>query len=110
MRAILAVLVMAAFGLLAGCSVIPGVAQVEGAFVIGTEKTIEDHIISLSSGKNCSSVRKEQGLTYCVEDEVQVKQKIFCYPTLASPTCYDRPDPHQGRHQRIDDNDHNLPK
>jgi len=43
----------------------------------GTEKTIEDHVISLSSGKNCSSVRKEKGLTYCVEDEAQVKDVIL---------------------------------
>ncbi|MGH6662529.1 MAG: hypothetical protein ACREB6_13400 [Rhodospirillales bacterium] len=110
MRAILAVIVMAAFGLLAGCSLVPGVAQVEGAFVVGTEKTLEDHIISISSGKNCSSVRKEKGLTYCVEDEIQVKPKVYCYPTLGSPTCYDRPDPHQGRQQRLDENDHNMPK
>jgi hypothetical protein len=110
MRAILAVVAIAAIGVLAGCSVIPGVAQVEGAFVVGTEKTIEDHVISLSSGKNCSSVRKEKGLTYCVEDEKQIRQNIYCYPTIGSPTCYNRPDPHQGRYNRLGENDHNLGK
>ncbi len=107
MRIILAVTVA---GLLAGCGLVPGVAQVEGAFVVGTEKTLSDHVISLSSGKNCSYVRKEKGLTYCVEDEKLIKQNIYCYPTIGSPTCYDRPNPHQGRQQRIDDNDHNLAK
>jgi hypothetical protein len=107
MRATLAV---AAFALLSGCSAIPGFAQVEGAFVVGTEKTLTDHVISLSSGKDCSSVRKEKGLTYCVEDEVQVKQNLYCYPTLGSVTCYDRPDPHDGRRQRLGENDHNLAK
>ena len=55
--------------LLGGCAAFPGVSQVQGAVVIGTDKTIEDHIMSLTSGKNCSIVRKEKGLTYCEEDE-----------------------------------------
>ncbi len=91
---------------LGGCSAIPGFAQVQGAFVVGTEKTIEDHVISLTSGKNCSSIRREKGLTYCEEDEPVIKQNIFCYKTLATVTCYDRPDPNPGR-QRVDMNDHN---
>ncbi len=91
---------------LGGCSAVPGLAQVEGAFVVGTDKTIEDHVISLTSGKNCSSIRKEKGLTYCEEDELQVKQNIYCYKTLATVTCYDRPDPNPGR-RRVDLNDHN---
>ncbi len=91
---------------LGGCSLIPGVAQLEGAFVVGTDKTIEDHVISISSGKNCSSVRREKGLTYCEEDEPVIKQDIYCYKTLATVTCYDRPDPNPGR-RRVDLNDHN---
>ncbi len=110
MRAIFAAAAIAAFAALSGCAAIPGVAQVEGAFLMGTEKTLTDQVISLSSGKDCSSVRKEQGMTYCVEDEKQVKQKLYCYQTLGSVTCYDRPDPFDGRRQRIGDNDHNLPK
>jgi hypothetical protein len=35
---------------LGGCSAIPGFAQLEAATVIGTNKTIGDHLISLSSG------------------------------------------------------------
>ncbi|MFQ5763639.1 MAG: hypothetical protein ACE5GT_01810 [Rhodospirillales bacterium] len=96
--------------LLAGCSIIPGVAEVQGAFVVGTDKTIEDHIISWTSGKDCSSVRKEQGLTYCVEDEPTVTPNVYCYKTLGSVDCFDRPDPHKGRHQKIGENDQNRPK
>ena len=92
---------------LGGCSAVPGFAQVEGAFVVGTDKTIEDHIISMTSGKNCSFIRTEKGLTYCEEDEPQIKQNIYCYKTLATVTCYDRPDPNPGR-QRVDRNDHNT--
>jgi len=91
---------------LGGCSLIPGIAELEGAFVVGTDKTIEDHIISMTSGKNCSYIRKEKDMTYCEEDELQVKQNIYCYKTLATVTCYDRPDPNPGR-QRVDLNDHN---
>lgn len=107
MRLILAIV---ALGLVGGCSLVPGVAEVQGAFVMGTQKTMEDHVISLSSGKNCSSVRKEQGLTYCIEDEAQIKQNLYCYQTLGTVTCYDRPDPMGGRQNRIGVNDHNLPK
>ncbi len=94
---------------LGGCSAVPGFAQLQSVFVIGTDKTIEDHVISLTSGKNCSSVRKEKGLTYCEEDEPQIKQNIYCYKTLATVTCYDRPDPNPGR-RRVDINDHNQAK
>ncbi len=91
---------------LGGCSLVPGYAQVQGLFVVGTEKTMEDQVISLTSGKNCSTVRRNKDLTYCEEDEPVIKQNIFCYKTLATVTCYDRPDPNPGR-QRVDSNDHN---
>jgi len=100
---------LACFAFLGGCSAVPGYAQVQGAFVIGTDKTIEDHIVSLSSGKNCSIIRTEKELTYCEEDELVIKQNLFCYKTLASVTCYDRPDPNPGR-KRVDRNDHNQAK
>jgi hypothetical protein len=98
--------VLAFLIVLGGCTTY---APVEGVFVIGTDKTMTDHVISLSSGKNCSTVRKEKGLTYCEEDEPKIKQNIFCYKTLATVTCYDRPDPNPGR-KRVDLNEHNLAK
>jgi hypothetical protein len=101
--------VLACLAFLAGCAAIPGYAQVQGALVIGTDKTMEDHVVSLVSGKNCSTVRTEKDLTYCEEDEAVIKQNIYCYRTLATVTCYDRPDPNPGR-RRIDLNDHNRAK
>jgi hypothetical protein len=103
------VALLACLAFLGGCSAVPGLAQVQGAVVIGSDKTIEDHIVSLSSGKNCSIIRKDKDLTYCEEDEPVIKQNIFCYRTLASVTCYDRPDPNHGR-RRVDQNDHNMVK
>ncbi|NQU61555.1 MAG: hypothetical protein HQ512_10540 [Rhodospirillales bacterium] len=107
MRIIASIMFM---GFLAGCSAIPGVAQIQGLTVVGTDKTIEDHLISYSSGKNCSTIRKERGLSYCEEDEPMIKPPIYCYKTLARVTCYDRPDPHRGGQRKLGDNEHNMPK
>lgn len=83
----------------------------ESVSLMGTDKTLGDHIISLSSGKDCSRVRKEQGLTYCVEDMPQIRQNIYCYRDLGGVTCYDRESPHgpNQNQQRVDRNAHNLP-
>ncbi len=101
--------------LLSGCGPlastgVPYLGQVEALTVVGTDKTIVDHVVSLTSGKNCSSVRREQGLYYCEEDEPNVKPEVYCYHTLGSVTCYDRPDPHDGRYQKVGENGHNLVK
>ena len=85
---------------LSGCSAattaptsFPQLLGVNGASVIGTGKTIADHVVSFASGKNCSSVRKNTGRHYCEEDEVAVPDNVFCYTTLGDITCYDRPAP-----------------
>jgi len=88
----------------------PFVGQAEALTVMTTDKTLADHVISLSSGKNCSTVRREKGLHYCEEDEPDAKPAVFCYKTLANVTCYDRPDPHAGGYQKVGDNEHNLVK
>lgn len=102
--------IFAVLGFLAGCSSIPGVAQIQGVSVIGTDKTIEDHAISLASGKNCSTIRREKGLTYCEEDEPKVKPNIYCYKTLAKVTCYDRPNPYHGRQKKMGEDNVNVAK
>ncbi len=86
------------------------VAQLEAVTVIGSDKTVLDHAFSIGSGKNCSTVRKEMGMTYCVEDEKVVRQNIYCYRDLGGVTCYDRPESTAGGRARVDMNDHNRPK
>ena len=81
----------------------------EAISLIGTDKTLVDHVVSVSAGKDCSTVRRERGRTYCVEDETQIRQNIYCYNTIGRVTCYDRPDPQGSGQQRVDRNDHNLP-
>ena len=64
---------------------------VSTALVMGTDKTLSDHVASLSLGKNCSTVRVEQGRTYCQEDEPNPIPNVQCYRTLADVMCYDAP-------------------
>lgn len=85
------------------------IGLVEGASTILTDKTFTDHIVSWSSGKNCSTVRYNLGQTYCEEDEPNPTPNVYCYRTLGDVTCYDRPDPYDGRQRKIGDNDHNFP-
>jgi hypothetical protein len=95
--------VVACLFLLGACSSIPQFAGAEAASVVVTDKTFTDHIVSLGSGKNCSTLRTQADLTYCEEDEVAAKYVSYCYRTLGNVTCYDRPNPFNGRQQIIDE-------
>lgn len=61
---------------------------------IATKKTIGDHAMSLLSNKDCSTVRVEQGRTYCKEDDPNLiaDQKMHCYNELGKVTCYKEAD------------------
>lgn len=99
------------FVVLGACDLLQPYAVVDGAVVMGTEKTMADHVISLASGKNCSLIRIEKGLTYCEEDELNPVPNLYCYRELAGVTCYKRPDPqHGGVAGRLGDNDQNYVK
>lgn len=94
-------LVIGASLLLGACTIattaptmMPGLAGLEGVTVIGTGKTLSDHFISVTTGKDCSTLRRNTGRTYCEEDEVAVPDEVYCYNTLGNVTCYSRPAPH----------------
>lgn len=99
MRRFLAVpaLILLLPALTAGCT---GFLGAEGVSVMATEKTLGDHIVSYSSGKDCSSVRKDLGLTYCKEDEKVPPMNVYCYNTLGEVTCYREP-VFDGRQERV---------
>lgn len=63
------------------------------AVVVGTDKSLSDHLVSYRTGKDCSTVRVEQGRTYCREDEPNPMPTMYCYPTLGDVMCYEQPDP-----------------
>ena len=61
---------------------------ISAAVTMGTDKTLTDHFASMKSGKDCSTVRLEQGRTYCREDEPNPMPEMHCYRSLADVTCY----------------------
>jgi len=93
---------------LGACSLAPPWAITDWAAVGITDKTLEDHAVSAYSGKNCSTVRTNQGRTYCEEDEKNPQAQVHCYPTLGKVTCYKKADPYKDNQQRVGENDHNL--
>ncbi len=95
--------------LVAACAPGPFLAA-SGASLMGSDKTIVDHAVSYGSGKDCSILRTERGLTYCVEDMPVVRQNIYCYRDLGGVTCYEKPSPNHTTQQRVDRNDHNYVK
>ena len=103
------IMVLSGSILLAACTAFPPFAGIEGASTIITDKTLTDHVVSYTTGKNCSAVRVKRGQTYCEEDELNPKTALFCYRTIANVTCYDRPDPYHGRQRKVDENEHNFP-
>lgn len=80
----------------------------QGISVVGSKKTIGDHLVSILSGKDCSSIRAERGFYYCKEDEPVPEQAVYCYRTLGDVTCYERKDPRRGGQRAVGNNDHNL--
>ncbi|MTJ82745.1 MAG: hypothetical protein F8N37_17290 [Telmatospirillum sp.] len=67
---------------------------VDAASLINTHKTIDDHLISLLTGMDCSTVRASKGDHYCLEPPEQKPVYIrttYCYKSLAKVTCYDQP-------------------
>lgn len=81
-----------------------------GASLMGSDKTLVDHAVSIGSGKDCSVLRTERGLTYCKEDMPKVRQNLYCYRDLGGVTCYDRADPFHEGQQRVDRNEQNRAK
>lgn len=93
-------LVCGAAGLLAACAFDPttttggtNLMALEAVSVINTDKTVVDHVMSLASRQDCSTIRAQQGGHYCVEryENKPMAEALYCYRTLAAVTCYDRP-------------------
>jgi len=68
---------------------------------MATDKTLSDHFVSYQTGKDCSTVRVEQGRTYCREDEPNPIPNVHCYRTIGDVTCYSEPDPQRKLDDRI---------
>ena len=75
----------------------------EAVSYLATGKIMEDNIASFLTGKDCSLSRKLKGEgKYCMTTlELQRAnkpawsvRKIYCYQSLAAPTCYTAPSPY----------------
>ena len=104
------VLILVGLFVVSGCTMFQPVAAVEGVTALGTGKPFSDHVVSMISGKNCSTIRTNTGRSYCEEEEPNPQPKVWCYRSIGAVTCYDRPDPHRGNQNRVGNNDHNLVK
>ncbi len=89
-----ATITMAALSMLSLASCTPQFLIGDAVSTVATDKTFGDHAISILSNKDCSSVRRERGLTYCKEDDPQLvkEAKMFCYNELGKVTCYKQAD------------------
>ncbi len=78
-----------------------------GLFLIGastatfihTDKTVIDHVVGLSTERDCSVLYLARDEDYCKSlDPIEpgqvayMSQSLYCYRTLGGVSCYDRPD------------------
>ncbi|HIJ38218.1 MAG TPA: hypothetical protein HPP80_04900 [Rhodospirillaceae bacterium] len=81
---------------LAACTAatLPATVMIDGASVVNTEKTLDDHLASWFTGKDCSTVRASLGEKYCEEPPAfvpKIERTTYCYKSLAAVSCYDQP-------------------
>lgn len=71
--------------------------------VLATGKLMEDHLFSAITDKNCSLERKLSGAGNFCMTELELEraarpdwsiQKVYCYQSIAQPTCYNQPSPY----------------
>jgi hypothetical protein len=86
--------------LIGGCSLatnapvnMHGMMAVDGMTVATTGKTISDHFVSYTTGKNCSTVRRQIGQNFCEEDDLSEPEEIYCYKSLGDVNCFATPQP-----------------
>lgn len=68
--------------------------MVEVGTLAATQKSTSDHIFTLVTGMDCSSVYTVSGGDYCRPYEKKpetVPMKIYCYRSLAQVNCFTQP-------------------
>lgn len=60
-----------------------------------TRKTVGDHIASGVTGKDCSLINLEKTGTYCPEQLVVDRSRLYCYRTIGDVECHHIPDPYK---------------
>lgn len=90
--------------LLPACTPEDGALLVVGSAIsmMGTGKTIPDHVVSQVLNKDCAAQRVTDGFDKICLDEnppttVAQAAPSYCYRTLGNITCYDKRDPYAAR-------------
>lgn len=72
-----------------------GLLQAEVVSLVATGKTATDHIVSMGTGKDCSTIRAKDEGQYCVSKNPPIQRPdVYCYRTLGQVSCYREPDPY----------------
>ena len=93
---------------LSGCfALAPIVASTAGFYsTAASHKAPWDHLVSMATGEDCSSVHYENNQPYCVDKNGKLAglagQKQ-CYATLGVVECYIGPDPYGSRPDPVQD-------
>lgn len=69
-------------------NLMPELMSLDGVTVVTTGKTLSDHIVSYTSGKNCSTIRRKTGQNFCEEDDLSTPEEIYCYNSLGNVNCF----------------------
>lgn len=94
----IALLSLASAGMLAGCAgpeMAVASATVGLATFTSTKKTLPDHIVSATTGRDCSIISWTETGVYCPEQVVVDRSNLYCYRTLGGVDCHNLPDPYK---------------
>lgn len=91
-----ALLALALTGCASNLATPAGIFLASTAVVINEDKTPTDLIASAMTGMDCDTIRKsrDKGPLCRPEEEAVIERPIFCYRTLGTINCFDRPDPY----------------
>lgn len=82
--------------LLTGCQSFYAASGVFAGISVATLTTMgrsaPDAVVSLIRDRDCSVVRLEQGLSYCVPPDPPPQRAEFCTHSLGTPDCWAHPD------------------
>lgn len=103
MRALLLALLFGISGCAHWATPVGALAAVEVASVVVFGRGIADIGVSAISGRDCSIVRLDRGLTYCAPPDAPIDAGPFCTHSLGVVDCWINPEALAMPQQRVSD-------